>query len=193
MIDYASLNEGYSKLELNNNEKYATRKHVALATAVPIATSLGLAAHGYFNKPPIAEESIPVVAQPTTIEPPSTILENYTPLMVNEWSFNNKSNYPLPDNPFTSLDDGGRGIDLLMEMGIRLFNMLAEPIVNFLVAISFPVASVILVSSFFVIMFGMKEKAFSMMINCGIGYALVQASPFLLKMFNVALHQVMVG
>lgn len=113
--------------------------------------------------------------------------------MVNEWSFNNKSNYPLPDNPFANLDDGGGGIDLLMEMGIRLFNMLAEPIINFLVAISFPVASVILVSAFFVIMFGMKEKAFSMMINCGIGYALVQASPFLLKMFNVALHQVMVG
>lgn len=52
-----------------------------------------------------------------------------------------------------------------------------DPFIEILVAISFPVASVIMAIGFFIMMFGMKEKALSMIMNAGVGYVLVQMLP----------------
>lgn len=172
MIDYASLNEGYSKLELKNKEKYATRKHVALATAVPIATSLGLAAHGYFNKPPIVEEPINILAQPPTIEPilepsiipePLTLAENFTALAVNT--------IPQQQN-------------VIADASLAMLATILDPIIDILVAISFPIASIIVICAFFLIMIGNKDKAFDMMLHAGLGYILIQLSPVFLDILK---------
>ncbi len=59
-----------------------------------------------------------------------------------------------------------------------------DPIVELLVAISFPIASVIVVCAFFLIMIGNKEKAFDMMMHAGLGYILIQLSPMFLEILK---------
>lgn len=59
-----------------------------------------------------------------------------------------------------------------------------EPLINILVAVSFPVASVIMVGACFFFMFGNSEKAWSMIMNAGLGYVLIQMSPLFLNMLR---------
>ena len=61
-----------------------------------------------------------------------------------------------------------------------------DPFIEIIVAISFPVASLIVAIGFFIMMFGMKEKALSMIMNAGIGYVLVQMLP----LFNTILRTI---
>ncbi|WP_404427330.1 hypothetical protein LG296_01800 [Ureibacillus chungkukjangi] len=52
-----------------------------------------------------------------------------------------------------------------------------DPFIQIIVGISFPVASLVMAIGFFIMMFGMKEKALTMIMNAGIGYVLVQMLP----------------
>ncbi|KAA0944139.1 hypothetical protein FQ087_18620 [Sporosarcina sp. ANT_H38] len=66
-------------------------------------------------------------------------------------------------------------------------NMLAnvlDPLIQILVAISFPIASVIMVGSCFFFMLGNSEKAWQNIFNAGLGYVLVQMSPLFLKILQ---------
>ncbi len=61
-----------------------------------------------------------------------------------------------------------------------------DPFIEILVTVSFPVASLIMTFAFFIMMFGMKEKALSMIMNAGLGYVLVQMLP----LFNQILRSI---
>jgi Type IV secretion system pilin len=72
-------------------------------------------------------------------------------------------------------------------MGEQTLSMLAhvlDPVVDILVALSFPVASVVIVGACFFFMFGNAEKAWGMIQNAGLGYVLIQVSPLILNVLK---------
>lgn len=72
-------------------------------------------------------------------------------------------------------------------MGEKTLQTLAhalDPLVDVLVALSFPVASVIIVGGCFFFMLGNSEKAWSTIQNAGLGYVLIQISPLILNVLK---------
>lgn len=59
-----------------------------------------------------------------------------------------------------------------------------DPIVDILVALSFPIASVIIVGSCFQFMFDRADKGWTMIQNAGLGYVLIQVSPLILDVLK---------
>jgi hypothetical protein len=72
-------------------------------------------------------------------------------------------------------------------MGEQTLSALAhvlDPVIDILVALSFPIASVVIVGACFFFMFGNSEKAWSMIQNAGLGYVLIQVSPLILAVLK---------
>lgn len=72
-------------------------------------------------------------------------------------------------------------------MGEQTLSTLAhvlDPVVDILVALSFPIASVIIVGACFYFMFNNAEKAWSMIQSAGLGYVLIQVSPLILNVLK---------
>ncbi|MGN7402703.1 hypothetical protein ACTHO0_22880 [Cytobacillus praedii] len=59
-----------------------------------------------------------------------------------------------------------------------------DPVVDILVALAFPVASVVIVGACFLFMFGSAERAWTMIQNAGLGYVLIQVSPLILNVLK---------
>jgi hypothetical protein len=59
-----------------------------------------------------------------------------------------------------------------------------DPLVDIMVALSFPIASVIIVGSCFFFMFGKSEKAWDGIMKAGLGYVLIQVSPLILDVLK---------
>jgi len=59
-----------------------------------------------------------------------------------------------------------------------------DPVVQILVAISLPVASIVMIGGCFFFMFGNSEKAWSTIQNAGLGYVLIQLSPIFIKVLE---------
>lgn len=72
-------------------------------------------------------------------------------------------------------------------MGEQTLSALAhvlDPVVDILVALSFPVASVIIVGACFLFMMGNSERGWTMIQNAGLGYVLIQVSPLILNVLK---------
>jgi hypothetical protein len=72
-------------------------------------------------------------------------------------------------------------------MGEQTLSALAhvlDPVVDVLVALSFPVASVIIVGACFFFMLGNSEKAWTTIQNASLGYVLIQVSPLILNVLK---------
>lgn len=127
--------------------KYATRTEVAVAAVIPVAASVGFAAHQY------------------------SLLNTLTPLAVNgEWA---------AQQPSTMIPTG-----FIADKTLETLATILDPIIQILVAISFPVASVIMIGACFFFMFGNSDKAWSMIFNAGLGYVLIQLSPLFLDILR---------
>lgn len=59
-----------------------------------------------------------------------------------------------------------------------------DPLTQILVAISLPVASVVMIGGCFFFMFGQSERAWSTIQNAGLGYLLIQISPLFIKVLE---------
>ncbi|MED1949010.1 hypothetical protein [Brevibacillus centrosporus] len=59
-----------------------------------------------------------------------------------------------------------------------------DPITQILVAVSLPVASIVMIGGCFFFMFGNSEKAWSTIQNAGLGYILIQISPLFIKVLE---------
>ncbi|QFG05213.1 hypothetical protein 056SW001B_72 [Bacillus phage 056SW001B] len=59
-----------------------------------------------------------------------------------------------------------------------------DPLIQLLVALSFPVASVIIIGACFLFMFNNADKAWSMIMKAGLGYVLIQLSPMFLNILK---------
>jgi hypothetical protein len=72
-------------------------------------------------------------------------------------------------------------------MGAQTLSTLAhvlDPVIDILVALSFPIASVIIVGSCFQFMFDRSDKGWQMIQNAGLGYVLIQVSPLILDVLK---------
>jgi hypothetical protein len=72
-------------------------------------------------------------------------------------------------------------------MGAEMLSTLAhvlDPVIDILVALSFPIASVIIVGSCFQFMFDRADKGWQMIQNAGLGYVLIQVSPLILNVLK---------
>jgi hypothetical protein len=70
------------------------------------------------------------------------------------------------------------------EQTLSLLSHVLDPVVDILVALSFPVASVVIVGACFFFMLGNSEKAWTMIQNSALGYVLVQVSPLILAVLK---------
>lgn len=72
----------------------------------------------------------------------------------------------------------------LSEKSLSMLAHALDPLVDLMVALSFPVASVIIVGACFFFMFGKAERAWSTIQNAGLGYVLIQIMPMLLNVLK---------
>ena len=70
---------------------------------------------------------------------------------------------------------------LITEKSFEILGLLQTHFVQVLVAISFPVASVIMVGACFFFMIGNKERDWDTIMNARLGYVLIDMSPLFLE------------
>ncbi|WKT75558.1 hypothetical protein [Lysinibacillus fusiformis] len=148
------------------DEKYATLKHVALAASVPTLTAIGTGLF-IFNKinNTYSSSAIPVnapvqqVIEPVSAQIPSTLST-------------------IPVNAIA------QPTGIIADKSLEILATALDPVVQILVAISFPIASVIMVGACFFFMLGNSEKAWSLIMNAGLGYVLIQISPLFLEILR---------
>ncbi|HBT72904.1 MAG TPA: hypothetical protein DEB37_11830 [Lysinibacillus sp.] len=73
---------------------------------------------------------------------------------------------------------------IIADKSLEILATALDPVVQILVAISFPIASVIMVGACFFFMLGNSEKAWSMIMNAGLGYVLINLSPLFLQILK---------
>ncbi|MFL1998334.1 hypothetical protein VYF65_004134 [Lysinibacillus irui] len=147
-----------------DDEKYATLKHVAIASAVPSLTAIGAGLLMYNN----FKESYSSSLLPTNAQISQPIIE---PVV---------SQIPtvVPVNAVT------QPVGIIADKSLEMLATILDPVVQVLVAISFPIASVIMVGACFFFMLGNSEKGWSTIMNAGLGYVLIQMSPLFLEVLR---------
>ncbi|MED1205865.1 hypothetical protein [Heyndrickxia acidicola] len=74
--------------------------------------------------------------------------------------------------------------EYLGENTIRTLAHALDPLIDILVAISLPVASVVMIGGCFYFLLGKPEKAWQAIQNAGLGYVLIQLSPLFIKVLE---------
>lgn len=157
----------YSEREKKFEEiKYATRKDVLVMGAVPVVGAAGLFA---YNK----ASSATTATMPFTVEQLSTV----------SYQIN-----PVPDTPPVLqpevVTDGVVQTGYIADKSLEMLANILDPLLDIMVAISFPIASVIMVGACFLFMLGNSERAWTMIMNAGLGYCLIQLSPLFLDILR---------
>ena len=146
------------------SDKYATKKDVALATSIPLAASVGYAGYKLFSgnsaTTAVINETSSVIASTPPIAEPTTVL---TPIAVNAVA---------------------QPTGIIGDTALSALTTVLDPIVDIMVAVSFPLASVIFVGSGFFFMLGQQERAWDMIFKCAMGYIFIQLSPLLLDILK---------
>ena len=73
---------------------------------------------------------------------------------------------------------------VIADKSIEMLANILDPIIQVMVAISFPVASVIMIGTCFFCMLGNSERAWNTIMNAGLGYVLIQMSPLFLEILR---------
>ena len=73
---------------------------------------------------------------------------------------------------------------IIADKSLEMLATILDPVIQVMVSISFPIASVIMIGACFFFMFGNNEKAWSMIMNAGLGYVLIQMSPLFLEILK---------
>ncbi len=105
--------------------------------------------------------------EPTTLDEPFNVL-------------NEPSTLPVDFSASTDVLQTG----VIADTSLNMLAAILDPVIQILVAISFPIASVIMVGACFFFMIGNSEKAWSTIMNAGLGYVLIQMSPLFLKILQ---------
>lgn len=164
--EYTDYTERFEKLD-KMREEYATRKDVMVMGAVPIVGAVGL--FGY--------------SKMTTPDVPSTIYE-VTPAVYQQPAQAVPDAPIIPEMAPVATTDGMIQTGIIADKSLETLATILDPAVDILVAISFPIASVIMIGACFFFMFGNSEKAWSMIMNAGLGYVLIQLSPLFLEILR---------
>jgi hypothetical protein len=96
---------------------------------------------------------------------------------------------PLAMAPTTAFASGvgnaaGAATQYVAGSTLNILAHALDPIVQILVAISLPVASIVMIGGCFFFMFGNSEKAWGTIQNAGLGYILIQLSPLFIKVLE---------
>ena len=155
----------------NERMKYksVTRTELIVASTIPVAAAVGFGVYQMNQTHKLASatvisEPVNVMAQVQDVPDLSTVTETLTPLLVNT----------IPQT---------QGV--LADASLSAIATILDPIIQLLVAVSFPIASVIVICAFFLIMIGNQERAFDMIMKAGLGYILIQLSPMLLGILKI--------
>lgn len=152
--------------------EYATKKTVITA-CIPLAVAIPIVSHRLLSADTYTATSIPVA---TVVQPPPPIPAPQTAIdIIAQTPATIPVNVPSPEFIQTGV---------IADTSLEAIANVMEPLINILVAVSFPVASVIMVGACFFFMFGNSEKAWSMIMNAGLGYVLIQMSPLFLNMLR---------
>lgn len=76
------------------------------------------------------------------------------------------------------------GTQLVAGTTLQILAHALDPITQILVAISLPIASIVMIGGCFFFMFGQSERAWSTIQNAGLGYILIQLSPLFIKVLE---------
>lgn len=153
----------------NFGDQYATKKSLAIAMCVPAAASVGLVAHRLLSNNTQATEQIAkTVVDSATLQPVNAI-----------------SQTPITIDNITAMPVGAVS-DSIANASLDMLTTIMNPIIDILVALALPVASLMMVGACFFIILGQKEKAYSIIFNSAIGYVLIQMSPLLLSILKTA-------
>lgn len=150
--------------EETDRSKFATKETYIAAALVPTTAILGFMA---FDKPTIEQTSqmIPVSSTPI-IEPVTTPISQF-------------SQTPIVYSDANMIPVGAFG-----DASLNMLTTILDPILQLMVALSFPIASVMVVGSCFFLMFGNSDRAMSGIMKAALGYCLIQLSPLLLDILQ---------
>lgn len=143
-------------------DAYATNRTVLMASAIPAVVSVGLLAHR-LAQPSIAA-TMPVTASAPVVEA--------TPIM--------PTGVPLDSLSTPEMIPTG----FIADSSLEMLATVLDPLVQIMVAVSFPIASVIMIGGAFFFMLGNSEKAWQTIFNAGLGYVIIQMSPLFLDILR---------
>lgn len=149
------------------DEKYATLRQVVLAGTVPTVTAITAGVIMY-NK---FQTTYSSATMPVVIPDPQPVLEPVVAQIPSTISTVPVNTIPQPTG-------------VIADKSLEILAAALDPVIQVLVAISFPVASVMMVSACFLFMIGNKERAWDTIMNAGIGYVLIQMSPLFLEILK---------
>ncbi|MFJ7826441.1 hypothetical protein [Psychrobacillus sp. NPDC096623] len=72
----------------------------------------------------------------------------------------------------------------IADTSLEMLANVLDPLVQIMIAISFPIASVIMIGGCFFFMIGNSEKARQTIMNADLGYVLIQLSPLFLQILG---------
>ena len=144
---------------------YATRKDLAIAALTPVVIGAPFIAYRLMNTPD--------TYTPTTIPVTGPVIEPINALT---------SSTTLPVNLTSTPEMIPTGF--IADTSLEMLANVLDPLVQIMVALSFPIASVIMIGGCFFFMIGNSEKAWQTIMNAGLGYVLIQLSPLFLQILR---------
>ncbi|MGG3801817.1 hypothetical protein [Metabacillus fastidiosus] len=94
-----------------------------------------------------------------------------------------QENNALPVSTYPEAIPAGAS-EWISEKALQTIAHALDPLVDLMVALSFPIASVIIIGGCFFFMIGKSERAWSTIQNAGLGYVLIQVMPLLLNVLK---------
>lgn len=117
----------------------------------------------------------PKVIPPQIVEGVPEIIPTLEP--VNVWSM-------PPTIPVSAPTPDVIQTGFVADTSLDVLTTILDPLIQIMVAISFPIASVIMIGACFFFMFGNSEKGWSTIMNAGLGYVLINLSPLFLQILK---------
>ena len=148
---------------------YATKKTVIIASLIPLAVAATPMIINGFSKESYTPTTIPVSSPSivATIPPPVQIPSMPVSATIEQVA------------PVVAQNTG-----VVADASLTMLANVLDPLVNLMVAISFPIASVIMIGGCFFFMLGNSEKAWSTIFNASLGYIVIRLSPMFLDILR---------
>lgn len=154
-----------------DDEKYATLKQTAIMASIPAGAAL-LGGISIFNKFNDIETVVATIQANQAAQAAQVIQQPLNAAI---------SQAPGTMVPATAM---GQPTGFLADKSLEVLAAALDPVIQILVAISFPIASVIMVGACFFFMIGNTERAWTVIMNAGLGYILIQMSPMFLEIIK---------
>lgn len=147
-------------------DAYATNKTVLAAAIVPAAVSVGLLINRLTESNTTTSIPLTTPVSAPVIEPVNVLSQTQT----------------LPVNITSTPDMIPTGY--VADASLTMLANVLDPLIQIMVAISFPIASVIMIGGCFFFMLGNSEKAWQTIFNSGLGFLIIQMSPLFLDILR---------